>query len=84
MTREDVHTPVCGRVVAEVREKVVYQLPEDVQRDSSVWGADSLIGLTKHGVKGIDENMLGQHLMSEPIDVQQNVQLLQVRNAKDK
>ena len=75
-------TPVSGRVVAEVREEVVDQLPEDVQCDSAVRRADGLIGLTEHGVKGIDENMLRQHLVGESINVQQDFQLLQVRSAK--
>ena len=72
-------SPVCGGVVAKVGEEVVDQLPEDVQRDPSVWRADGLIGLAEHGVKGIDENVLGQHLVGESVDVQQDLQLLQVR-----
>ena len=55
------------------------ELPEDVQCDSAMRRTDGLVSLSKHGLPWIQRDVLGEYLMSQPVDLQQGLQFLQSR-----
>lgn len=76
------YIPISTGVVAEVGEEVVVELPEDVQSDPAMRGGHRLVGLVEHAVPGIETHMLGQHLVSQFVDVEKHLQFLQERRGE--
>lgn len=68
--------PVGGAVVAVVGQKVIVELPEDVQRDASVGGRHVVVGLPEHGVEAVQGQELTEELVSEAVDVEKAFQFL--------
>ena len=52
------HTPISGRIITEVGQKVVVQFPENVEGDSAVWRADGLVDLPEDQVPVIEVHIL--------------------------
>ncbi len=68
--------PVSGGVVAEVREEVIVELPEDVESDPAVGRGHSLVHLLEHGIPRVQLHVLRQQPMSQLVDLQQQLQFL--------
>lgn len=58
--RKPTNRPVCGSIVAVVGKEVEVELPEDVERDSSIGSGDIVVGLAEHGVETVQRHVLGQ------------------------
>ena len=56
---------VCGGVEAVVRQEVVVELPEDVERDASVRREHVVVGLREHGVVVVEGQVLAQELVGQ-------------------
>ena len=50
-------------------DEVKGELPEDVEGDPAVGGADRLVSLVVHGVEWVQLYMLRQQLVCQPTDV---------------
>lgn len=68
--------PVSRAVVAVVGQKVIIQLPENVQRDATVGGRHVVVGLPEHGVEAVQGQELTEELVSEAVDVKKTFQFL--------
>lgn len=68
--------PVGRAVVAVVGQKVVIELPENVQRDATVRGRHVVVGLPEHGVEAVQGQELAEELVGEAVDVQKTFQFL--------
>ena len=53
--------PVGSGVVAEVREEVIMQFPEDVQGDAAMRRTDGLVCLLQHRIKGVQRHKFQHH-----------------------
>ena len=53
--------PVSSGVVAEVREEVIMQFPEDVQGDAAMRRTDGLVSFLQHRIKGVQRHKLQHH-----------------------
>ena len=47
------NTPVSSGIVAEVREKVIMEFPEDMEGDPTMWGAHGLVDLPEDGFPSV-------------------------------
>lgn len=70
------YRPIRGSVVAIVGQEVEVELPEDVERDSSVGGGHIVVGLAEHGVEAVQGHVLAQQAVGQSVDLQQPLQLL--------
>lgn len=70
------NSPICGSIVAVVWQKIKVELPEHMERDSSIGSRDVVVGLAEHGVEAVQRHVLGQKPVSQPVDLQQPLQLL--------
>lgn len=69
-------SPVGGAVVAVVGQEVVVELPEDVEGDSAIGCRHVVVGLTEHGVKAVQRQVLAEQLVGHAVDFQEAIQLL--------
>lgn len=60
-----------GRVVAVVGQKVVVELPKDVQRHAAVRRQHVVVGLAPHVVKVVQRQPSAQQLVRQPVHLQQ-------------
>lgn len=70
-------SPVGGPVVAVVGQKVEVELPEDVEGDAPIGRGHVVVGLTEHGIEAVQSHVLAQQPVSQAIDFQEPLQLLQ-------
>ena len=68
--------PVRRSVEAVIRQEIVVELPEDVERDASVGGEDVVVGLGEHGVEVVEGEVLGQQLVAQLVHLQQGLKFL--------
>ena len=62
--------PVCGSVVAVVRQKVIHHLPEHMTSDPPIRNANVVVGLLQHVVEMVQPQVLAEKLMGQTVDFQ--------------
>lgn len=72
-------SPVGGPIVAVVGQEVEVELPEDVEGDAPIGRGHVVVGLAEHGIEAVQSHVLAQQPVSQAIDFQEPLQLLQHR-----
>lgn len=75
-------SPVGGPVVAVVGQEVEVELPEDVQGDAPIGRGHVVVGLAEHGIEAVQGHVLAQQPVSQAVDFQEPLQLLQHKKQK--
>lgn len=70
-------SPVGGSIVAVVGQEVEVELPEDVEGDAPIGCRHVVVGLTEHGIEAVQGHVLAQQPVSQAVDFQEPLQLLQ-------
>ena len=68
--------PVGGHVVAVLRQEVVADLVEEVERDAAARNIDTVVDFTEERVERDDREVLADKLVSEAVHFQKSLQLL--------
>lgn len=70
-------SPVGGPVVAVVGQEVEVELPKDVEGDAPIGRGHVVVGLAEHGIEAVQRHVLAQQPVSQTVDFQEPLQLLQ-------
>lgn len=70
-------SPVGGPVVAVVGQEIEVELPEDVEGDAPIGRRHVVVGLAEHGIEAVQGHVLAQQPVSQTVDFQEPLQLLQ-------